>query len=199
MSEYREFKSEVLSLRTKGKDEFVLEGYFVTYNKPAPYSQYSDEMEQIKPGAFGDTLNKDIRCLYNHNPDIILGRTSAGTLELEERDDGLYGKVKINMEDSQARDIYARVQRGDIRGCSFGAYVAKESLSKDKKTWTLEELHLIEVSICPYPFYDSTTMEARSKKIKQLERKEKEITEFTDNKFIYLKRRYENVAKWRQS
>ena len=46
--------------------------------------------EKIRTGAFTNTINKaDIRALWNHNPDFVLGRNKAGTLSLREDKQGL--------------------------------------------------------------------------------------------------------------
>lgn len=168
MSEYMEFAAK-MELKSGESEEPCLEGYFAKYNEPAPFTEGGHTMEQIKPGAFGEFGGRDIRCLYNHNTDFVLGRTSSGTLELESRSDGLYGRVKVNVRDSEAVNVYERVKRGDISGCSFGAYVDRETYDDERDTWTLENLTLVEVSVCPFPFYGATTMEARGRKLKEMQ------------------------------
>lgn len=170
MKKYKEFN---VNLELNADNEApILEGYFIRYNSPSPAG--GGFYEQIAPNALKD-LSGDIRCLYNHNNDVVLGRVSAETLEIENRADGLFGRVKVNMEDSQARDIYARVKRGDISGCSFGAFIRDETV--EDTLITINDIELIEVSICPFPFYKDTTIDARN-----------------DNKFEFLKRRLKR--KW---
>lgn len=138
-----------------------LAGYFVRYNEAAQAKPY-DYYEKIIPGVFKDSLgSSDIRCLYNHNNDFVLGRQSAGTLELEDREDGLFGTVTINEADTDALNVYERVKRGDITGCSFGAWVDEEEMVEDGELTLFEmrRAELIEVSITPFPFYPTTTME----------------------------------------
>lgn len=141
------------------EQEPTLEGYFIKYNSPAPYGD--GWYEQVAPESVH--LNRDVLCLYNHNHDMVLGRESAGTFELENRADGLFGRCKLNLDDSDARNIYARVKRGDIKGCSFGFYINDTDTDYDNKLVTLRDIDVFELSVCPFPFYESTTMDARDK------------------------------------
>ena len=156
------------------EDQGIVEGYFIKYNSPAEYGR-DGFFEQIDPDALTETLarNNDIKCFYNHNYDLILGRQSNNTLTLTNDEIGLFGSCKLNLKDSQARDIYERVKRGDITGCSFGAWIEDEDFNSNNNTFTLKKVDLIEVSVCPMPFYDSTTMEARDKVISEKKRIQK--------------------------
>ena len=178
----RNFSSEIEIKRAEEiENQGIVEGYFIKYNTPAEYGR-DGYFEQIDPGALTETLarNKDIKCFYNHNYDLILGRQSNNTLTLTNDEIGLFGSCKLNLNDSQARDIFERVKRGDITGCSFGAYIEDEDFNSNNNTFTVKKVDLIEVSVCPMPFYDSTTMEARDKVItekKEIQRKRKILEE----------------------
>ena len=175
MRQKRNFSSEIEIRRAEEvEDQGIVEGYFINYNSPAEYGR-DGFYEQIAPEALTETLarNKDIKCFYNHNYDLILGRTSNNTLTLTNDEVGLFGSCKLNLNDSQARDIFERVKRGDISGCSFGAYIEDEDFNSNNNTFTVKKVDLIEVSVCPMPFYDSTTMEARDKVITESKRIQK--------------------------
>ncbi len=75
--------------------------------------------EIIKPGAFDDVLNDDVRGLFNHDPNFILGRSAAGTLSLSVDERGL--RYDITAPDTQTiRDlVLAPMMRGDINQSSF--------------------------------------------------------------------------------
>lgn len=152
------------------ENQGIIEGYFIKYNSPAQYGN-DDYYEVIAPGALTESLakNTDVKCFYNHNYDYILGRQSNNTLTLTNDESGLFGTVRLNLNDSVARDVFERVKRGDINGCSFGAYITQESYDPDTKTVTVRKLDLQEVSVCPMPFYDATTMEARAKKAMEIQ------------------------------
>lgn len=182
MKELRKFSSEIEIKRAEAlEDQGIVEGYFIKYNSPAEYGR-DGYYEMIDSNALTETLarNKDIKCFYNHNYDLILGRQSNNTLTLTNDNIGLFGTCKLNLNDSQARDVFERVKRGDITGCSFGAYVEDEDFNPDNNTFTLKKVDLIEVSVCPLPFYDSTTMEARDKLIsekREIQKKRKILEE----------------------
>ena len=182
MRQKRSFSSDLYVERVEEQEETgIVEGYFIKYNSPAEYGK-DGYFEMVDPGALTETLarNRDIKCFYNHNYDLILGRTSNNTLTLTNDQTGLFGTCKINLNDSQARDVFERVKRGDITGCSFGAWIEDEDFNSDTNTFTVKKVDLIEVSVCPMPFYDSTTMEARNKLVaekKEIQRKRKILEE----------------------
>ena len=77
--------------------------------------------ETIKPGAFAESIKRDdIRALFNHDSDHVLGRNTSGTLKLKEDDVGLFTEVEL--PDTQlARDLATLIDRGDVSGMSFGS------------------------------------------------------------------------------
>lgn len=159
---YREFNLnlEVENTETLEDGTATFEGFFIVYNQPAPCKPF-DFFEQISPGAVLGSLGNDIRCLFNHDTGQVLGRTGNGTLRLENRPEGLYGICQVNLNDSNARDIYERVKRGDITGCSFGAWILDQEIDEELGLVTITDLDILEVSVCPFPFYPTTTMAAR--------------------------------------
>lgn len=154
-----------LRAKTEANGKKYIEGYFAVFNQETEL--WPGWYEQIAPGAFANSLrNNDIRCLFNHNSDNVMGRLSAGTLELREDSYGLWGRVEINEKDSMAMDVYERVARGDITGCSFGFMPKDESKRIDEDEnwhWTVKEADTSEVSICPFPAYPQTEIQAREK------------------------------------
>lgn len=154
-----------------------LEGYFAVFNRN--YEIFPGCTESIAPGAFDGSINDDVRALYNHNSDIVLGRTSAGTMELRQDAHGLWGRVKINRDDTDAMNAYRRIQRGDITGCSFGFDIeAQEVDYRDDGTvhWTITSIApLYEVSPCTFPAYVDTTVVARKRDLDEIKRKKLEV------------------------
>lgn len=154
----------------------ILEGYFVRYDDV--YDVAPGATESIARGAFTESIHGDVRALYNHNSDVVLGRVSAGTLELEDRELGLWGRIKINPKDSQAMDAYERIARKDIQGCSFGFNVEKESteIREDGSVhWIIEKVNpLFEVSPCVFPAYQSTSIEARERGLDEIKKRQAE-------------------------
>ena len=172
--ETREFKLQEVTTRSAEDGSPILEGFFVRYDDV--YSVYPGATESIAPGAFTESIHGDVRALYNHNHDIILGRTSAGTLTLEDRELGLWGSIKINPNDHQAMDAYERIKRGDITGCSFGFDVEKESSEiRDDGTvhWTIEKVNpLWEISPCVFPAYEATSVTARGVQMEEIKKRQ---------------------------
>lgn len=150
--------------REEGEKDRYIEGYFAVFNQETELWQ--GVFEQIAPKAFDKSIkNNDIRCLFNHETGFVLGRVSARTLTLKVDDVGLWGSVKINVNDRQAMDVYERVARGDISGCSFGFTPLDESCTEDsdRQLWTVKEADTQEVSICAFPAYPQTEIQARQK------------------------------------
>lgn len=156
-------------------EELRIEGYFAIFN--SNYKMFADASESIAPGAFTNALNDDIRALINHDTTLVLGRNTAGTLQLREDDKGLWGSILINPNDSDAMNIYARVQRGDVSQCSFGFDILDEEtefLGDGSVHWTIKAVRLYEVSICTFPAYEATSVDARMKDFEALKKRSNE-------------------------
>lgn len=157
---------EIKNLQTRSdSDELYLEGMFVVYGDI--YQVWDGVTESIAPGAFRNSIHQDVRALYNHNDDLVLGRISAGTFEIQDTDEGLWGRIKINRNDTEAVNAYERVKRGDISGCSFGFGIKSQEETRTDNGgvhYTITEVDpLYECSICAYPAYEATHISARKK------------------------------------
>lgn len=142
----------------------AIEGYFAVFD--SIYQIGPDMSESIAHGAFDNTLSDDIRALINHDTTLVLGRTKAHTLELRADNHGLWGHIDINPNDSDAMNLYNRVQRGDVDQCSFGFDILNEETDfrEDGSVhWTIKEVKLYEVSPCTFPAYEETNIAARAK------------------------------------
>lgn len=145
-----------------------IEAYFAVFNDI--YEMYPGCTESIDPHAFDDTLSDDIRSLVDHDTTLVLGRTKVGTLTLSVDNYGLKGVVKINPDDTDAMNLYARVKRGDVSQCSFGFDILKDELeSRPDGTyhWIIKAVKLYEVSIVTFPAYEKTEAEARDRRAGQ--------------------------------
>lgn len=151
-------------VREDGDGNPSIEGYFAVFN--SNYDMGWGMSESIAPGAFSEALGGDVRALVNHDTTLVLGRNKAGTLELREDSHGLWGKVQINPNDSAAMDLYERVKRGDVDGCSIGFDIAEEEtefLENGDVHWTIKKvMPLYEVSACTFPAYEDTNVSART-------------------------------------
>lgn len=176
--EQRYFHIEEIKTRSDAEtNDLTVEGYFSVFN--TNYEVWDGVTESIAPHAFDECLNADIRALFNHNTDLVLGRTTNGTLELKQDDHGLWGRIRLNPKDSDAVNAYERIARGDVTGCSFGFDIEKEerTVSDDGSVhYTILKVNpLVEVSPCVFPAYEATRIDARGineENIKKREHKE---------------------------
>lgn len=164
-----------LETRDEQDGEMVIEGYFAVFNKETEL--WPGAYEEIAPTAFDKTLSNDIRALINHDTRLVLGRNKAGTLELKTDSRGLWGRIKINPNDTDAVNLYERVKRGDVDQCSFGFNILSEDTDyREDGTvkWRITEVDLHEVSVVTFPAYEDTGVQARKKQYKQMEQRKLE-------------------------
>jgi hypothetical protein len=162
-----ELRTTPIEFRVVRKDDGSLpkiEGYASVFDSD---SEDMGFIERIKPGAFKGALKiSDSRALFNHDPNIVLGRQSAGTLELKEDKKGLW--MSINPPDTQlVRDmVLTPIERGDVREQSFGFTIEADEwkdLDTDKPLRTITMVReLFDVSPVTYPAYHDTSVALRS-------------------------------------
>jgi len=154
----------------------LITGYAAVFNSKTSIGGWFDEI--IEPGAFARSLseNGDVRALFNHNWDNVLGRTKSGTLQLEEDNRGLKFEIELP-NTSVGRDLAESMSRGDINQCSFGFWITEETwdYSVDPALRTIHEVELYEISVVSIPAYDDTEASlVRSKEIgKEVEQRMK--------------------------
>lgn len=159
--ERRCVKSEIRSEPDTNK----ITGYAVVFNSLS--EDLGGFREVVRPGAFKRTLNNnaDVRFLFNHDSNFVLGRNQANTLILSEDAYGL--RIENTPPDTQwAKDLKESIKRGDINQMSFGFRVVKDSWGADPVDATRQlreilEAELFDVSVVTYPAYESTTVSVR--------------------------------------
>ena len=165
-AERRVIAAEDVELRVGGGDgePKKIVGYAARFNKDSVDIGF---IEQIAPGAFAKAIKKsDVRALKNHDPNLILGRTTNGTLSLAENTRGL--KFEVEPPDTATgRDTLAEVARGDITGASFAFTVADGGDSWTQKDGRyLRVINVVEelfdVGPVTYPAYPDTAVATRS-------------------------------------
>lgn len=154
----------------------VAKGYAALFNTKADIGGYFTET--IVRGAFAETLKSaDVLALIQHDPGRVIGRSAAGTLRLKEDASGL--SVEIDLPDTgDGRDLAVQLERGDIRGMSFGFRVTHDEWdeSGDIPARTIHKVELFEVSAVANPAYDDTTLALRSLDEARNERKRKNFS-----------------------
>jgi len=166
----RDFKTNFHITRAeKDPDEMIIEGYFALYENETELWEGSFEI--ITKGAFDETLNNDIRALWNHNTQYVLGRNKSGSLEVKADDKGLFAIIKLP-KTQYAEDLYELVKRGDVDECSFGFNILDEDLEELASggyRWRINKVDLHEISVVTFPAYENTNVQARSKEIEILQ------------------------------
>lgn len=177
--ETRTFDITKLSTRDATEEQpSKITGYAAVFNSKTTIGGWFDEV--IEPGAFARSLseNGDIRALFNHNWDNVLGRTKSGTLRLEEDEKGLKFEIELP-NTSVGRDLAESMSRGDINQCSFGFWITEENwdYNVEPALRTIKEVELYEISVVSIPAYDDTEVSlVRSKEIgKEIEQRMKMI------------------------
>lgn len=140
--------------------------------------------EVIEPGAFDNALSKeyDIRCLFNHEAELILGRTKANTCNVFVNDDGNLEYTWVpDYENPTHMSVVRSIMRGDITQSSFAFTIKEQTWSDSTKYGTMGKRtikvidELFDVSPVTYPAYQDTEADARS--VVALRDQEREIEE----------------------
>lgn len=154
-----------------------LVGYASVFDQAADLGSH---FEQIAPTAFKRALDDpatDVRALWNHNPDHLLGRQSSGTLRLSTDAHGLGFEVDLP-DTSLGRDVRALAERGDISGASF-AFVPDEddwSVRSGARLRTHTSVgRLVDVSPVTFPAYDGASTSLRSMDIGRANRRRSQL------------------------
>ncbi len=156
--------SGMLSLRSGG-DAAVVEGYAAVYDSETSIG--GSFREVIRRGAFDRALagDTDVVALWNHDPNYVLGRRSAGNLELRSDERGLW--FRVSLPDTQyARDVAELLRRGDVTGASFGFRVRRDRWAQaeddDTPLRELLDVDLYDVSVVTFPAYKATSVSLAS-------------------------------------
>jgi HK97 family phage prohead protease len=144
-------------------DGMSFTGYAAVFNSPSEPLPFT---EVIREGAFKRSLKSrnEIKLFMNHNTDVVLGSTRAGTLKLSEDSRGLLAQAELP-DTSAGRDLSVLMKRGDVSSMSFGFSVPPkgDAWSSDGATRELHQVRLHEVSIVTgFPAYEATTATVRS-------------------------------------
>tara|TARA_R100000152_G_C6762175_1_gene186389 strand:- start:376 stop:993 length:618 start_codon:yes stop_codon:yes gene_type:complete len=161
-----------VTVETREDGTTTISGYAAVYHRAedagTQYQLMDSYYERIKPGAFDRALaeKQDVRALFNHDANHVLGRTTSGTCRLSCDSVGL--RYEVDLPNTQvARDLAESVSRGDVSGSSFAFSVDKDGQqierAKDGMTYrNIVDADLFDVSVVTYPAYESATSGIRS-------------------------------------
>lgn len=168
--ERRVIKTDV-AIESRGEGQApVMTGYAAVFFREGDtgteYRLYPGASERIMPGAFSKALaeSQDVRALFNHDINHVLGRSAANTLKLSVDERGL--RYEVSMPDTQsAKDVSALIKRGDITGSSFSFGILEDNWVKradGTKTREIRSVNLYDVGPVTFPAYTATSAEARA-------------------------------------
>lgn len=161
-------------------DPIGFRGTAAVFNSRAVIGGKYGWIEQVAPGAFSSVLGDDVRLLKNHNPDLILARTTADNLRLSQTKDGL--DVDADMTPTTyARDLALSLEARDVTQMSFAFEVASngdewDELDEDDPDFNktvFNEIRTItkfkrlyDVSPVTYPAYTDTEASLRMRELR---------------------------------
>lgn len=155
---------------SKDEEKGIVEGRAIVYDSETDMSYFTEVIER---GALDKTDLKDVRFLVNHNTNMIpLARSrnnnENSTMQLVVDEKGLKIRVKLDVENNtEARNLYSAIERGDVSGMSFMFSVrgeAWEDEDKDKPLRRINDIEKVfEVSAVTFPAYEETEINARCK------------------------------------
>lgn len=182
---------EVRAIDGTEEGKMSIEGYAIVFDQPATQNYgLRSFTETIKKGALDKTDMRDVPLRYNHNDNVmIMARTRNHSLRLLIDDKGL--KISADLLDTQSnRDLYKGIQEGLIDKMSFAFTVADKG-----DTWSFGDSNttrdvtnidrLYDVSVVDTPFYDGTSVMARSFEL--LESEEKRLDSLREREILKLK------------
>ena len=157
-------QAELRAVKSDGRTMPTIAGH------AAVFDQASVELwgfyEEVAPGAFADTIadGDDVRALFNHDPNLVLGRTKSGTLRLSEDEVGLLAEFDPP-DTQQARDLVTLIERGDVSQMSFAFRVLDDKWRIDGDERYVRRIlraKLYDVAPVTYPAYPSTDVGVRA-------------------------------------
>ena len=171
-AEVRTFDVQDLELRMDD-DKATVVGYGAVFNSQS--NDLGGFREFIAPGAFDGRLEDDVRFLVNHDANLILARTTNGTLRLSVDEKGLRYEADLP-NTSTARDLMELLKNGTISQSSFAFTVEEDSWEvKDGiNIRTIDKVsQLYDVSSVTYPAYNEASSSVALRSMKEWQAKEK--------------------------
>jgi len=159
-------------IRKRAKDDQpVISGLAAVFydgSEATEYKLWEGTYERILPGAFDRAVKEDdVRGLFNHDANLVLGRTTANTLKLRTNKKGLGYQIEP-ADTTVQKDVREHIGRGDVSGSSFAFVVTDEVWRKetidDEERYIREitGVRLYDVGPVTFPAYEATSAELNS-------------------------------------
>jgi HK97 family phage prohead protease len=151
-----------MEFREEGEEKYF-EGTGILFGVATDMGWYTEEVDQ---SAADDVLGDDVRGLFNHDANLVLGRTKSGTMTITKTGKNISYRIKYNPNDPDHVKAYEKVKRGDVSGSSFSFDVKDDEWSTrngrdHRKIKRLAALY--DMGPVTFPAYDKTKVAARSK------------------------------------
>lgn len=165
------------TIKAVDNEKMIVEGYALRFNTLS--NDLGGFVETISPQALEDADLSDVRCLIDHDPSKVLGRTTSETLSLKVDDEGLYFRCRLP-DTSYSRDLYENIRLGNINQCSFGFVLDEDGDTVERRDdglfkRTLNRIRsLFDVSVVTYPAYNDTDVAPALRSIEKVKEKEQE-------------------------
>lgn len=168
--EVRALPKEQAQVRVAGqKDERKIVGYASVFYDGTPETEFQlwdDLVERIMPSAFDSAIARgdDVRGLFNHDPSLVLGRTTSGTMQLRTDKKGLSYSI-VPADTSVAKDVVGHIERGDVDGSSFAFRPTDVDvrLEDGVEIREIRGVELFDVGPVTYPAYEAATSGYRTR------------------------------------
>lgn len=193
-NEKRFFTCKIETRVKKDGDRKIVVGHASVFNKMS--EDLGGFREIIKPGAFDNVLKDDVRVFFNHDANLILGRTKSGTAKISTDREGLVYQFEVP-DTTYGRDLLVSMERGDVNQSSFAFSVEKDSWSEKngRDIRTIEKVaRLYDVSPVSIPAYpDADSLQVAKRGLEKFKNNEKNKSyserELLDLKLKILKRK----------
>lgn len=119
-------------------------GVATAFDKPyTVHDAFGEFEETVRSGAADKTLseNPDVVFLVNHTG-VTMARTTAGTLELNAKKDGLHVRADLDPTRSDVEIVTKALERGDINEMSFAFRVTRQEWNEDYTQRTINEFNI---------------------------------------------------------
>ena len=136
---------------------------FYDGSRGTEYELWPGTFERVMPGSFDKALGDDVRGLFNHDSNAILGRTKSGTMRINVDAKGL--RYEIDVPDTTVgRDVSESIRRGDVTGSSFGFQITDEQWLKvdGKRVREIRGVRLFDAGPVLFPAYEGTSTGVRA-------------------------------------
>jgi len=169
-----------IQLEEREEGQPQIQGYAAVFYNGKPETEFvlwKDTVERIMPGAFDQAIHEDdVRVLFNHDPNLILGRSKAKTLTLQADKRGLR-YVNIPPDTTAGQDMIASIRRGDVSGSSFSFSPTNINWRKEKgrDIREIRGVRLFDVGPVVFPAYKKTTAGVRKNSIEETVRAEHRV------------------------